>query len=271
MDRSDDKRTSWGRGRGIHKEDTLPDLQRTAKIKRLLDGPDADRPLAREEDPDPHARAGASDRDLWRARARAAPRQETRRMYAYRDAEPPLAEARAQPPRPEPRRRVVEEPRGGRRGPWWHREPLSAGEIMTREVRTVARETPLPEVAALMRTENVGLVSVAGDDRRLVGLVTERDIVLRGCTADRPIAALTAGDVMTEEVVAVYSHEPVRGVLELMAHRQVRCVPVVDEGDHILGMVSIADIASRADYDRELQDAFARISARRSFWSRLWR
>jgi CBS domain-containing protein len=55
-----------------------------------------------------------------------------------------------------------------------------------------------------------------------------------------------------------------------MGRRQVRRVPVVEQDDRLVGIISMADIATRADYDEELQRALDRISARRSFWSRLY-
>jgi CBS domain-containing protein len=141
---------------------------------------------------------------------------------------------------------------------------------MTTEVKVASRGTPLSEIAALMRSEGVGMLPVVDGDGRLLGLVTDRDLVVRGFASGRPVDALKAEDVMSDELVAVAPEDPIRGVLEMMGRRQVRRVPVVDEADRLVGIVSIADIASRADYDHELQDAFERISARRSFWSRLW-
>ena len=55
-----------------------------------------------------------------------------------------------------------------------------------------------------------------------------------------------------------------------MGRKQVRRLPVVDEQDRLMGIVSISDIAQKADYDEELQEALEKISSRRSFWSRLW-
>ena len=72
---------------------------------------------------------------------------------------------------------------------------------------------------------------------------------------------------MTDDVSAVTEDEPLTSVLDLMGRKQIRRVPVVDRNDRLLGIISMADIAHRADYDEDLQDAFERISSRRSFWS----
>jgi CBS domain-containing protein len=151
----------------------------------------------------------------------------------------------------------------------WKREPLTARDIMTRSVRTARRDSPLREVAQLMRDEDCGVVPIVDDEGCLLGLVTDRDLALRAFTGSRPLDSLRAGDVMTEDLEAVLPDEHLHGVIELMGRRQVRRVPVLEPGDRLVGIIALGDIASRADQDEELQEALERISARRSFWSRL--
>jgi CBS domain-containing protein len=152
----------------------------------------------------------------------------------------------------------------GRR--FWQREPLAARDVMTRNPRTVSRESAHREAAAIMRDENCGVVPVVDSAGRLEGILTDRDIVVRGVAHDRA-HELRIEDVMTDDVSAVTEDEPLTSVLDLMGRKQVRRVPVVDRDDRLLGIISMADIANRADYDEDLQDAFERISSRRSFWS----
>ena len=152
----------------------------------------------------------------------------------------------------------------GRR--FWQREPLAARDVMTRNPRTVTRQSAHREAAAIMRDENCGVVPVVDAAGRLEGILTDRDIVVRGVAHDRA-HDLRIEDVMTDDVSAVTEDEPLTSVLDLMGRRQIRRVPVVDRDDRLLGIISMADIANRADYDEDLQDAFERISSRRSFWS----
>lgn len=156
-----------------------------------------------------------------------------------------------------------------RRGRRWAREPLTAREIMTRGVKTVRRDSPLREVAQLMRDEDCGVVPITDERGTLLGLVTDRDLVIRAFTGTRTPDALRAGDVMTDDVQAVTPDEDIHSIIELMGRRQVRRVPVVDRDDRLLGIISMGDIANRAEYDEELQEALARVSSRRSFWHRL--
>jgi len=153
----------------------------------------------------------------------------------------------------------------GRMEHGWQREPLAARDVMTRNPRTVARAGALRDAAVIMREENCGVVPVVDSLGRLQGILTDRDIVVRGITED--LQSSRVEDVMTDEVSAVTEDEPLTSVLDLMGRRQVRRVPVVDRNDRLLGIISMADIATRADYDEDLQDAFLRISSRRSFWS----
>lgn len=151
----------------------------------------------------------------------------------------------------------------GRR--FWQREPLAAREVMTRNPKSVTRQASLREAAVIMRDENCGVVPVVDGAGRLEGILTDRDIVVRGLVDESNQRCIE--DVMTDDVSAVTEDEPLTSVLDLMGRKQIRRVPVVDRNDRLLGIISMADIANRADYDEDLQDAFERISSRRSFWS----
>jgi CBS domain-containing protein len=151
----------------------------------------------------------------------------------------------------------------------WAREPLTAREIMTRGVKSVRRDSPLREVAQLMKDEDCGVVPIVDERGTLLGLVTDRDLVIRAFTGAQSPDTLRAGDVMTDDVRVVTPEEDIHSVIELMGRQQVRRVPVVDRDDRLLGIISMGDIANRADYDEELQEALDRVSARRSFWNRL--
>ncbi|QSQ21615.1 CBS domain-containing protein [Pyxidicoccus parkwayensis] len=150
----------------------------------------------------------------------------------------------------------------------WQREPLTAREVMTRNVRTARLDSPLREVAQVMKDEDCGVVPVVNEQGALVGIVTDRDLVVRGFTGGKTPDQLRVSDVMTEDVEAVTPDENILDVIALMGRQQVRRIPVVERDDRIVGIISMADIAHRADYDEELQEALERVSSKRSFWSR---
>jgi CBS domain-containing protein len=151
----------------------------------------------------------------------------------------------------------------------WQREPLTAREIMTRNIKTVRRDSPLREVAQIMKDEDCGVVPIVDERGALLGLVTDRDLVIRAFTGGKTPDAVRVGDVMTDDIEAVTPEQTIHDIIELMGRRQVRRIPVVDRDDRLLGLISMGDIANRADYDEELQEALDRVSARRSFWSRM--
>ncbi|AKQ70232.1 CBS domain protein [Myxococcus hansupus] len=161
------------------------------------------------------------------------------------------------------------ESRASRAGRRWQHEPLSAREVMTRNVRTARRDSPLRDVAQIMKDESCGAVPIVDERGRLVGIVTDRDLVVRAFTGSRSPEQLRVSDVMTDDVEAVTPEDTLQDVIGLMGRRQLRRIPVVERDDCIVGIISLGDIALRADQDEELQHALERISAKRSFWSRL--
>ena len=158
--------------------------------------------------------------------------------------------------------------REGRRR--WRREPLLAREIMTKNPSCARPESDLREVARIMKDENTGVVPVVDDRGRLQGLVTDRDIVMRSLAEGEDPQRLRARDVMTDDVEAVTPDESVLDVVRLMGDKQIRRIPVVDRDDVVVGIISMADVATRADYDTDLQDALEEISSKRSFWGKLF-
>ncbi len=159
---------------------------------------------------------------------------------------------------------------GRRQRSHWSREPYTVRDVMTKDPESVTQQTNTREIARIMRDENVGVLPVIDDQRRLQGIITDRDLVVRVLAEDRQTAQFRIDDIMSREVEAVTEDEDIHEVLDIMGRKQVRRLPVVDEQDRLMGIVSISDIAQKADYDEELQEALEKISSRRSFWSRLW-
>ncbi|HBF77285.1 MAG TPA: CBS domain-containing protein [Clostridiaceae bacterium] len=131
-------------------------------------------------------------------------------------------------------------------------------DIMTNNVVSVKLETPVTEVTKIIKDNNVGSVPVC-DGQRVVGIVTDRDIVLRGIAMDKDINTLKAKDVMTAKVTTVDSNSDVNSASNIMAEKQIRRLPVVD-GNNLVGIVSIGDIAVRNNLQDNAGDALSDIS-----------
>ena len=120
----------------------------------------------------------------------------------------------------------------------------SVKDAMTSDVKTAAPSQSLTDVARLMKQEDVGSVPVV-DGERLIGMVTDRDIVVRGIADGSDPHAIKAGDIASREVVTVRPDDDLDEALRLMGQHQVRRLPVVDDG-HLVGVVAQADMAQEA-------------------------
>ena len=124
---------------------------------------------------------------------------------------------------------------------------LQVKDVMTADPQCCIADTPLTEVAALMVEYDCGQIPVLDAKRRLVGVVTDRDIVCRLVAKGKNPSAFTAGDCMTQPVVFVKSGASLDEVLAVMEQKQIRRVPVVDDHGLCCGIVAQADIALEAN------------------------
>jgi CBS domain-containing protein len=121
-------------------------------------------------------------------------------------------------------------------------------DAMSRDPRSVGESTSVQEAARLMKDQDVGSLPVVEDDR-LVGIVTDRDIVVRGVANGSDVSSLSVKDVASHELRTVEPEEDLDEALRLMAQEQVRRLPVV-EGDRLVGILAQADVARDADEKR---------------------
>jgi CBS domain-containing protein len=142
-------------------------------------------------------------------------------------------------------------------------------DIMTRNVTTCRRDTPIAEVARIMRDEDVGAVPVIGDDGRLEGIITDRDIIVSGLTSDKNDAEVLAEDCMSTDLFTANQNDRLVDVIKEMGDHKVRRVPVVDGRDRLVGIISMADIAVETNKDRELAAALKDVSQPSSWMGRL--
>ena len=118
-------------------------------------------------------------------------------------------------------------------------------DVMTGRPRAVTPQTPLTEVAELMEAEDVGSIPVVEEDR-LVGIVTDRDIVVRAIAKGKDPKGMPASALSSRELVTVHPDDDLSDALELMARHQVRRLAVTSEDERLVGVVSQADVAREA-------------------------
>ena len=115
-------------------------------------------------------------------------------------------------------------------------------EVMTRDVRIVSPDDTLESAARLMEEQDFGSLPVAENDR-LVGMLTDRDITIRGVARGLIPRESTVREIMSAEIKYVYDDESVRDVAIVMGDLHVRRLPVLDRGKRLVGIVSLGDLA----------------------------
>jgi len=131
-------------------------------------------------------------------------------------------------------------------------------QIMTDNLATVTLQDNVYEVAVKMRDWNVGVIPVVNEQKDVIGVITDRDIVIRGL-AEKHQGSSKVEEVMSKDVVLGTPEMTVDAAAKLMAKHQIRRLPVVDNGK-LVGIVAIGDMAIRNILQDEAGEALAEIS-----------
>lgn len=124
----------------------------------------------------------------------------------------------------------------------------TVAEVMTRDVRTMRPGDSVVQAAKAMDELNVGVIPVC-EGGKLVGMVTDRDIVVRGVAQQGELQNMKLADVMSAHVRCAREDDDVDRVLGEMAEAQIRRLPVVDGNQRLVGIVSLGDIAAKDTED----------------------
>ena len=134
----------------------------------------------------------------------------------------------------------------------------TAREIMTPDVTCIGEKESLADAAKKMSDLGVGSLPICGEDNRLKGMVTDRDIVVKALAQGRNPADVTAGELGQGKPVTIGADDDAAEILRTMAQHKVRRLPVID-GHQLVGIVAVADVA-RALPDRPVGDLIDAIS-----------
>ena len=122
---------------------------------------------------------------------------------------------------------------------------MKVSEVMTRDVKTVRPDQTAKEAAKFMLNENAGSMPVSDGDR-LIGMITDRDIAVRGVAKgygpDTPIREL-----MTDEIICAREDDDIEEIAAKMSQAQVRRLPVIDDNERLCGIVSLGDLSRESD------------------------
>ena len=123
---------------------------------------------------------------------------------------------------------------------------MKVKDVMSKNAACCGSDTPLQDVAAMMVDCDCGEIPVSEARGRVIGVVTDRDIVVRGIARGRNPLELVAGDCMSCPAVTVPADMNIKDCCDVLERNQIRRVPVVDAGGACIGIVSLADIARNA-------------------------
>jgi CBS domain-containing protein len=124
---------------------------------------------------------------------------------------------------------------------------MKVSEVMTREVQTVRPDQRVQDAASFMLSADAGSIPVTDGDR-LIGMITDRDIAVRGVAKgfgpETPVREL-----MTDEIICAREDDDVDDIASKMSEAQIRRLPVVDSEERLCGIVSLGDLSREADPD----------------------
>lgn len=129
--------------------------------------------------------------------------------------------------------------------------------LMTDDSITVTMQDNVYEVAVKMKENDIGFVPVV-DGNKLLGVITDRDLVIRGY-AEKKSGSTAIEEVMTTDLITATPHTSVDEAIELMGRHQIRRLPVVDNGN-LIGVIAIGDLATVHQFEAEAGDALSHIS-----------
>jgi CBS domain-containing protein len=135
---------------------------------------------------------------------------------------------------------------------------MQVSQILTRDVETIRPDTTVKEAAQRMRSADIGSLPVC-DGRRLLGMVTDRDITIRITAEGRDAAITPVMEAMTPDVTFVFEDQDVQDAARIMRDQQIRRLPVISRDRQLVGILSLGDVAVAGD-DRTSGDTLQRIS-----------
>ncbi|MEO8378842.1 MAG: CBS domain-containing protein [Acidobacteriota bacterium] len=132
-------------------------------------------------------------------------------------------------------------------------------DVMTANPECVGEKDSLRDVARIMKDKDTGVVPVV-DGKKILGLITDRDIVVRGLAEGKNLDSAPLSEIMTSSVRSVRDDASVNDALAMMTSAEIRRVPVVNSENELVGILSLGDIAAEGNQDGKVGSAIEDIS-----------
>jgi CBS domain-containing protein len=123
---------------------------------------------------------------------------------------------------------------------------MRISEIMTRDPELIDPNSSIRDAARRMKNEDIGALPI-GENDRLIGMVTDRDIAVRAVAEDRDPSSTTVRDVMSERIYYCFEDDDIESAARCMAENRVRRLPILNRDKRLTGIVSLADIAQTGE------------------------
>lgn len=124
---------------------------------------------------------------------------------------------------------------------------MKVSDLMTKEVRTCHRHDALNRAAQLMWENDCGAVPVVDSDLKVIGMLTDRDICMAAYTQGVALADASVGSAMSGNICVCNASDNIASAAERMRERQIRRLPVIDDDQRLVGILSMSDIALETD------------------------
>ena len=122
---------------------------------------------------------------------------------------------------------------------------MKVKDCMCEDVCTIKPESTLREVAKIMSEKHIGCMPVCDDNNCVCGIITDRDLVLRGIACNKDINNTKVSDIMTCNVCSCKESDDITNAETKMGQKQIRRLPVCDENNKIVGILTIGDLANK--------------------------
>lgn len=136
---------------------------------------------------------------------------------------------------------------------------MTLRDVMTTNVLDLKPSDSIQTAATQMRKLDIGAIPVCENDK-LIGMVTDRDITVRGTASGKSPQDCCVRDVMSSGLVYCYDDEDVSKAAQLMEEKQIRRLPVLDRSHHLVGIVSLGDLATRQHNEHLAAEALQQVS-----------
>jgi len=128
---------------------------------------------------------------------------------------------------------------------------MKVHEVATPNAKWCDPNTDLAAAAKIMWDDDCGAVPVLDEQRRVVGMVTDRDICIAAATRATSPSNIRVGEIMSQRVQACHLHDEVRSALRAMGEQRVRRLPIVDEQERLVGIISLNDLVLHAGFRKD--------------------